>query len=743
MYDINVILDKLISSDPSLNSKTSLAAKIGVSEATVSRWRDGTAQPQPSSEKIIRELASKLNKQHSQRFSVDISKQAEDRLRTALSDTFRDLREVLHRSGRLSTRHEALSELSKLLFAHFLAVENGAKGITSDMASGSSSATQLIEFVNSSFDRMLPDSLELELEPNDFYLKFRASENEFASDLIGCFRRLNTAEFEAKISGPDGIDILNETFGNFLADSFVDEKELGQYLTPTEVVQFMVRLALYSLEPEDYNLLCDPKRCNEFGVILDPSCGVGSFLDEILQILFREIVQSKGQSEVDLWLKSMMEHVIIGIDKSERMIRLALTNLALFGVPSVKLFLENALSKEPGKVTTNLEGKVKLILTNPPFGAEFTGESLKSFQLFNVWSNKKPQKIDSELLFLERYIDWLAPGGHLLTIVPDSVLTNKGLFADLRQGLGNLVELQNVISLPSVTFAAAGTSTKTSILHLTKKIEPGSTKSNEVYFSICQNIGYEIVTRGSHRKKMQKIDNDLNTILLEACDSKSVLVHGQRVNFDQKNVRWDAIYHASLPPEIAVRLSHPNPTDIFVKDIARLVKDTFNPMRLPNEENFQYIEISDVDSQRCTVGSKSVLPENAPSRARKRVRAGDILVSTVRPERRSIAVVPSSLDGAICSTGFAVLRLTDAKIHPLVLAKLMQSDFVNSQLLRNNVGIAYPAIEEAVVLDLLLPINKQASIQMSKTAQSVDEQRSIVSRLESELDTQVATVVAM
>jgi hypothetical protein len=87
------------------------------------------------------------------------------------------------------------------------------------------------------------------------------------------------------------------------------------------------------------------------------------------------------------------------------------------------------------------------------------------------------------------------------------------------------------------------------------------------------------------------------------------------------------------------------------------------------------------------------------------VKEGDILVSTVRPERKTIGVVPESLDGAICSTGFAVLRCSG--IHPFVLARLLQSDFANIQILRNNVGISYPAIDEQCLMSVLLPISRK------------------------------------
>src|SRR5205823_600418 len=93
---------------------------------------------------------------------------------------------------------------------------------------------------------------------------------------------------------------------------------------------------------------------------------------------------------------------------------------------------------------------------------------------------------------------------------------------------------------------------------------------------------------------------------------------------------------------------------------------------------------------------------STPSRARKLVRSGDVLVSTVRPERGAVGVVSTYQDGSICTTGLAVLR--PKAIHPVLLAYLLKTSFVTAQLLRNNIGIAYPAISEDCLLDVLLPI---------------------------------------
>lgn len=623
-----------------------------------------------------------------------------------LNNTLRDIRETLHRSGRLSSRKEGLDELSKLIFSHFMSIENGGTGISKSINYQSEGfAVCLRNFVDKSFKKYLPLSLSYELKAEDFSLSLKEAEERFAEELIQSFEQHSCRESIQNIQGAGQLDILNEIFGNFLADSFIDEKELGQYLTPTEVVTLMVKLGLTSLEAEDYAMFCNPHRCHEAGFILDPSCGVGSFLAKVIRHFYSNVRENSSLEELHLWASNFLSNVVVGIDKSERMIKLALTNLALFGIPSINLYLANSLRRfgNEAEITNQLNGKVKLILTNPPFGAEFSGDDIGCYKIATDWSERSSLKsVDSEVLFMERYIDWLAPNGVLVAVVPDSILTNRGLYSNLRYGIMDKVQILSVISLPSVTFGAAGTNTKTSIIHLKKRANP-STKTYPVYFAICHNIGYEVTTRGSHRRKVKTSENDLTQIQLEVCENCPRQV-GQILEFTCEEERWDANFHAGLPLYIRERIEKHKTDNILVKHVALLSEERLSP-RSRKIDKFIYIEISDIDPETFWVHSKEVLTAEAPSRARKLVHAGDILFSTVRPERRTIGVVPNHLDQAICSTGFAVLR--PKNINSYLLAGLLRTDFVNYQILRNNVGIAYPAIYENCLLDIVLPIDKK------------------------------------
>lgn len=721
---------------------TGLAAKLNVSESTVSRWESGYTKPRSGTAEKLRILAKELVKLEIREPIANYERsepEYEEHFRSRIHSTLTAIRETLHRSGRLSSRHEALDEVSKLLFAHIISIAYKSTGINPDIITSQNTvAKSLRKFVREIFKKHIPESLSLELSASDFDLKLKDSENKFASELISCFDDLDASAIRPVLAGSCGVDVLNEVFGQFLADSFSDEKELGQYLTPSEVVQFMTRLGLGSLSLDVLNKLTDPISCKQSGVVLDPSCGVGSFLTEVIKTLHPEVVSCHGISKSQKWVDNMLRSVLVGIDKSERMVRLALTNLALFGSNVVTLHLANALARNghDGKVSSSLEGSVQLILTNPPFGAEFSGTDIDSYKIATDWSSKPIKSLDSELLFMERYIDWLAPGGTLVTIVPDSILTNRGIFNDLRLGLSDKIELCSVISLPPVTFGAAGTTTKTSILHLVKR--KNGHEQKPVYYSICDNIGYEVTTRASQRRKVANGKNDLIDILPEAT-RKMRPKHGRFVKVRQTEERWDATYHVGLSSDIARRIKRGSKADLYVRDVAILSSLRVNPSRSLGTETFSYIEISDVNSSTLDVDSKELPCNKAPSRARKLVRTGNVLVSTVRPERKIVAVVPPHLDGAVCTTGFAVLECRG--IDPTVFALLLQTDFVNEQVLRNNIGIAYPAINEGCLLDILLPVNITNLDSLAGMAEKVRSIRSSLLQQEHKLHEKIESAV--
>ena len=123
---------------------------------------------------------------------------------------------------------------------------------------------------------------------------------------------------------------------------------------------------------------------------------------------------------------------------------------------------------------------------------------------------------------------------------------------------------------------------------------------------------------------------------------------------------------------------------------------TVNPALAPDDE-FDYIDVSSVSNITFTVETtQRLLGKDAPSRARRSVRAGDVLLATIRPTLKRIAIIPVELDGQVCSTGYFVLR-AGSEIDPTYLFySLFTSTFMGAMESLQK-GASYPAVTDAEV----------------------------------------------
>lgn len=163
--------------------------------------------------------------------------------------------------------------------------------------------------------------------------------------------------------------------------------------------------------------------------------------------------------------------------------------------------------------------------------------------------------------------------------------------------------------------------------------------------------------------------------------------------------RWDIDFH--LPAEGIQK--YPQTLLKKVKDVAQIRKEKRDP-RLEPEEAFKYIDISCIDVQTGLVNNhQDLLGEEAPSRARKVVSAYDILISTCRPTRGAIAVVPIDFHNEVASTGFSVLKAKDG-VNPFYLFFALRLDSTLEQFRKFSTGSSYPAILDEDVLNTFIPV---------------------------------------
>jgi len=121
--------------------------------------------------------------------------------------------------------------------------------------------------------------------------------------------------------------------------------------------------------------------------------------------------------------------------------------------------------------------------------------------------------------------------------------------------------------------------------------------------------------------------------------------------------------------------------------------------------SFRYLDISSIDRLTKTI---SEAPEidglAAPSRARKVIRGGDVLVSTVRPNLNAVAIVPEHLDGEIASTGFSVLRPKCDRLAGRYLYYYCCTPAFVADLTATVRGAQYPAVSDEDVKDVAIPL---------------------------------------
>jgi len=215
----------------------------------------------------------------------------------------------------------------------------------------------------------------------------------------------------------------------------VKEKVLGQFFTPPEVADFIVSFALIHLDKAER--------------AIDPACGEGVFLSALLKHGVKEVwgvdVDPNVFDKMPDSIKERVKKIIIG----DALIR-SPTLSQIFVLP---------------------ENYFDLAVGNPPFSAKYGRISDYRLKQYKISKNKKSEAI--EVLFLERFISLVRPGGIVGIIIPDGILINKN-YEYVRKFILDY-NIIAIISLPRGLFNSnLRTTSKTSILFLKKEKNKGS-----------------------------------------------------------------------------------------------------------------------------------------------------------------------------------------------------------------------------------------------------------------------------
>ncbi len=289
-------------------------------------------------------------------------------------------------------------------------------------------------------------------------------------------------------------DIKGSAFQSVLGSAI--RAGMGQYFTPDPAVD----LAVGIMKPSASDM------------ILDPFCGSGHFLSRCLDY----VVKNQGDQLDSYALHQFKFFHLHGIEKSDRMVRIAMTDMMLHddGHTNIRN-LDSLLSFEnyPDIVALGNEGNTtpevfSMILTNPPFGSIMRQEVMEMVGRFQLGNKKK--SLPLEILGLERCFQFLKPGGKLAIVLPDGLLKNKSsLF--VRNWIENVAKIKAVISLPEEAFNPYGAMVKTSLCIFQKYAEGEERDPNSsTYLCEIENMGFDATGRQKAGSEIEAVIDDFH-----------------------------------------------------------------------------------------------------------------------------------------------------------------------------------------------------------------------------------------
>lgn len=393
-------------------------------------------------------------------------------------------------------------------------------------------------------------------------------------------------------------DVKGIAFEQFLGKTF--RGELGQFFTPRTIVDFMVSI----LDPQEGEYICDPC-CGSGGFLIKAFEYVREHIEKDIEAK-KEIIKSdyygedydnlteEKKLEIEALvsnafallneelninnekgrLRSLSFDCIYGTDANPRMARTAKMNMIMHGDG------HGGVHHHDGLLNVNgiFENRFDVILTNPPFGSRvekdlkiseadrFTDEekitqyrkrygdayveALKQVNNHIGESLLSLYKIDSgltEVLFIERCLNLLKPGGRMGVVLPEGVLNNSNL-QKVREFVESKAKILLIVSIPQDVFIASGATVKPSLLFF-KKFTDEETKQ---YENIKANATIKVDAKFSD--ELDSIDSQLAKRGKDAVskEEKKILNAKKKQINEQKAAEVKAIIKEKFDYEVPI-----------------------------------------------------------------------------------------------------------------------------------------------------------------------------------------------
>lgn len=459
---------------------------------------------------------------------------------------------IIRNNDKLSPE-AAFDEISKILFIKI-------------RYERTNSGTQIFSKEEFLKQKKMYDAVKSKESPDYYQFLFNKTKEDFAKDHLfdenetikireNSFEQI-VKELQVYNLSTTSDDVKGIAFEQFLGRTF--RGELGQFFTPRTIVDFMVSV----LDPQEGEYVCDPC-CGSGGFLIRAFEYVREHIENEVEVRKEDVKKSlftddysklpkKEQEKIDQKvidafskmnyeldinnpmgrLRSLSFDCIYGTDANPRMARTAKMNMIMHGDG------HGGVHHHDGLLNVNgiWEGRFDIILTNPPFGARidkelkiteadrFTDiEKIKAYEKRygkDNYDNALKQVNDhinqpildlfqigkfsglTEVLFIERCLNLLKPGGRMGIVLPEGVLNNTNL-QKVRDFVESKAKILLIVSIPQDVFMAAGATVKPSLLFFKKFTENEAEEYNRIYIQASHEV------EAKYDKEMTDIDAKL------------------------------------------------------------------------------------------------------------------------------------------------------------------------------------------------------------------------------------------
>lgn len=541
-------------------------------------------------------------------------------------------------------------------------------------------------------------------------------------------------------------DIMGAAYEQYTAE--ILKREGGEFFTNRLVVQLLTRMT-------------NPRPDH---TVLDPAGGTGGFLTAAIRHMRAAVRGSTATDAVKQRRIDQIRDRLFYIDIKHRLVKIAKAAMILTG-NGHRGFTQGDSLAPPSRLPDEFRARIGLgeadrVLTNPPFAGTTNGkidapsEMVPQFELAQRWQWQEGQYIPTgeplpggvppELLFIERCIQWLKPGGVVGIVVPKGVLENPDVTLAARHFIFRHTLVRAVVACHKNTFQPY-TGSRTALLVLEKKRPEGFRERDEdypIFMAVSRKIGQDsegepIYVRDRDGQETDQIDHDLDQIY-EAwlqhtngtLESSEYTFEVRRSDIDPRTLRISPqAFLPSLNEAIAdvVRLGE---TDSFtVTPLGEIAEKIYKGTRFKREDLETDVEGPDV-VRYFTPGA--LLQDRAESvkfwdlskiSARRRrelerhlLKRFEVLVTRSGTVGRVILTTADHA-GHVGSDDLIHIEIDDEVVRAFVY-QYLKSELGQKQMMRDEYGTIQQHLEPAHLREVLIPLPTNA-IELSRVHESV------------------------